>query len=920
MELSISEALKNTILDEYRSSHNMRAVIPGGVFYTNDNVYYEPDSREIWFHLEQGDNFEIFSAWYQPIEGKVTIEFDGEIKMDSLYAMSGTLRVGTSNTNNVIIPFANPSTEHAHLCGTEPNSYEQECTTTIDIYISPEQKKSITELGDQNNLLIAMNDGAFYSRNSNPLVNAQFENKIRIYFGTDGGENWVQSATISPNDGRIVLNMDREISSLYDITLDESNSSGTQLFMVMVVDVKGVDNQYSNNSEGGDLPPESDPRVLYISKAQNGVQLLGNQIIITLNQENRTKVQNWRGDYRYALDYGDIGFMVGPETMTSTAGEVGGGFENSIEVLPFDDVEGSGVEGSSVPAPQVKVVTNEGLSYFECTGDTTWIVTVYPNAIRNDCIVGQRVYLEKGATYRVVAQDSEGTPSDAVTQSSVGRPTPDVRIDTTGTALLIGFISENVDDIDNATFSYSIRVGDSVVVSDTAYTSWGYQFFGDNGQTYIVEAKMESLEKGEPGFINQFSITDTMTLVAPSMLLVKANEWNMLSFGGVPFEVAQLTDSETLFKWDDNKIEDLLFSKYLSKDALDYIEPAQACWYLSEIDREIELKYSTEIVSTALSNGDEGWNQVANPYSFNIVTKAFGGDMEFFKWNGSQYYKVNYLKPGEGYLTYVASDQIITINKDVAWETEELYSLQTYKKSVANEQDWELMITLVSEDGSLQDQYNVIGVKPMASNGIDVLDKYELPSTMDDAVVFSVLEGDKVLRTNYKEPIEELGLWKVSVGTTSKRTSSGTLSFEGIDDVRSLGYSVYLTDGRVQTEVVGATIPVSLNQNKEYGIIVAKSGVIAHTQGGSAGVFNYPNPVRGYTKISLRGIYSLGDEATLKVIDVSGSVVYTAVYNTDSEIIWNAESNNGSPVETGMYYYELQTGGSSYSNVMMITQ
>ena len=51
-------------------------------------------------------------------------------------------------------------------------------------------------------------------------------------------QNWVQSATISPDDGRIILNMDREISAIYDVSLDEYSGEGTQLFMVMVVDVR----------------------------------------------------------------------------------------------------------------------------------------------------------------------------------------------------------------------------------------------------------------------------------------------------------------------------------------------------------------------------------------------------------------------------------------------------------------------------------------------------------------------------------------------------------------------------------------------------------------------------------------------------------------------------------------------------------
>ena len=83
---------------------------------------------------------------------------------------------------------------------------------------------------------------------------------------------------------------------------------------------------------------------------------------------------------------------------------------------------------------------------------------------------------------------------------------------------------------------------------------------------------------------------------------------------------------------------------------------------------------------------------------------------------------------------------------------------------------------------------------------------------------------------------------------------------------------------------------------------------------------NYPNPFNTVTKLD----YDLPEDAmvNITVFDMMGKVVRTLVNDQQSAgyktLQWNAMSNSGQPVSSGLYIYTIQTGEFSKTRKMIL--
>ncbi len=924
--IPITEQLKNDLIELEISHHDVEVNIPGNVFYSSFSGYPYTSGQRVYFEISQGPNFELLTAHYSSLDGTLVLEFDGELDVSYLDSLNGQLKIGTGGNNFKSIYYSNPSYEDSYDCGGNAGMGERQCTSEFEIYLTPNQKELIYSLGNKNGLYIHIDDGNITNVDNQSIVNSRFGDQIRMYYGTQFGDNWIESASLDIDNNRIVLEMDRAIVSIKDITFGDDLESADSLFMFFGIEIDSIDGDEKDNSDGtqsdstdggGDMPTEDNERLMFVRNSLDNIVISGTTVTINLSDRNKLKVEEWKNTQNLleALLRGDAGFMIIEGAFTSTTGEKNVQFEHEATVLPF----GNSNVDIFVSAPVIEVITHKGLAYFECIGgENKWFVTTGAATIPKLCNTGEYIYLKGETNYSVVAQDSSGNNSNSVTMSSVGKLVPDLYLKSNGTALLLGFVSEKVSSVKNATFNYSILKDGEVIDSASTYSDWGYVFYGEIGATYIVSTAISSIVNAEESFITNYSLLDTITVLAPTALTIPPEEWVMISNAGSVFDAGNLLDIEYIYKWDDTRVESLLYSKYATKDELSLVPPGQAFWFLSETAKTIPLSYSQDLVTVDLSHDDEGWNQVGNPYSFNLNTDAFGTSKEFFKWNGANYQKVNFLVPGEGYLTYVSREESIEILKDVAWGDTEFSSTQLFKQAVSTTQDWELGIRLTSEDNSLQDNYNTIGVKPLAENSRDEFDKYELPASMGSSVSLSFLQGDKAFRSEYKSVIEEKAVWKMHMGTTIESGIDATLEFDGLEKVRSLGYSLYLVDGETNVEITDAIQSVRLSESKEYSLVVSEGKFSGSLKQSFASVSNFPNPVKNITRFSIAIDDGAGAVMHLKVFDVKGTIVFNEDYDYAHELEWIPQSNNGKKLETGMYFYEINTGAHTVSNQMMI--
>ena len=83
---------------------------------------------------------------------------------------------------------------------------------------------------------------------------------------------------------------------------------------------------------------------------------------------------------------------------------------------------------------------------------------------------------------------------------------------------------------------------------------------------------------------------------------------------------------------------------------------------------------------------------------------------------------------------------------------------------------------------------------------------------------------------------------------------------------------------------------------------------------------NYPNPFNPVTNLD----YDLPEDAmvNITVFDMMGKVVRTLVNDQQSAgyktLQWNAMSNSGQPVSSGLYIYTIQTGEFSKTRKMIL--
>ena len=83
---------------------------------------------------------------------------------------------------------------------------------------------------------------------------------------------------------------------------------------------------------------------------------------------------------------------------------------------------------------------------------------------------------------------------------------------------------------------------------------------------------------------------------------------------------------------------------------------------------------------------------------------------------------------------------------------------------------------------------------------------------------------------------------------------------------------------------------------------------------------NYPNPFNPVTNLD----YDLPEDAmvNITVFDMMGKVVRTLVNDQQSAgyktLLWNAMSNSGQPVSSGLYIYTIQTGEFSKTRKMIL--
>jgi len=345
----------------------------------------------------------------------------------------------------------------------------------------------------------------------------------------------------------------------------------------------------------------------------------------------------------------------------------------------------------------------------------------------------------------------------------------------------------------------------------------------------------------------------------------------------------------------------------------------------------------------------QGWNQIANPFTFAVdwIDDTNAGENQYIKgpikWDGTKYVGLGQmdgdttqfteLLPWDGCFVYNAanSNQVLTI--DPLRSTTLKKPVLNYNAPALLSTGWK--INFRAQSGSFADIYNYIGT---TNESIDFEDKYDLPElpVIGDYVSLYFehkLEDGRILpyTIDYKSYSDEGSAWPMQIKSNIKNKKN-TLTW--IPENLPENYKIALLD-ITHNKIVDMN-KESYELNNDYEEYPVKFMVFVGTadfvneelekeKNKLPNKFllsqNYPNPFNPSTTISYQ--LTRQSEVILEIYNILGEKVKTLinkqVYDTGRhEVIWDGTNNAGVLVSSAVYIYRIKVSDFVKSKKMIL--
>ena len=313
-----------------------------------------------------------------------------------------------------------------------------------------------------------------------------------------------------------------------------------------------------------------------------------------------------------------------------------------------------------------------------------------------------------------------------------------------------------------------------------------------------------------------------------------------------------------------------------------------------------------------------GWNQIGNPYLFNIlwsdVVAASGNAALKLKTYGTDWVTTSTkLNKFEGGFVQVSAPTLLTfpVAKNLAaGRTEE--AIEIKKLNPLDDQDWELRFNLVN--GNRKNEFGGVGMNPTAKEGYDVFDDFTLPRLFDYVELNHHKKAYGMTYTKDIIPTVENSEWQFTVESNIEATTSMTWdnSYFGKNDKHIVLWDVEekrSVDMREANQYsfkgnVAKTFHVFFG-NKEYvQEKTALKALIIHSLS--------PNPTDGETKIAFTLAGTEESFVQVKVMSLLGQSISTAFEGYLAgglhEVTWSGKDSQGNKPAQGVYLVEIIQG------------
>lgn len=353
-------------------------------------------------------------------------------------------------------------------------------------------------------------------------------------------------------------------------------------------------------------------------------------------------------------------------------------------------------------------------------------------------------------------------------------------------------------------------------------------------------------------------------------------------------------------------------------DQLKKIDLGKGYWF-NTIKSDFQIKLSQATVESAtqassfVMNLEKGWNQIGNPYPFNIDWNSIkdanqaAGLNSLWVFENSNYAKKDVLATWKG--AFVFSDNGGAVNFPVLSKTSSPgRNTSTSLSSSLDEMAWQFPITLRFNG---QEQVSSFGMHPEAKSSKDKFDEITIPrfinylemNTFHDEFFAPHFTTDIVPTTNNFS-------WLFTLSSNMGK-GEAMLSWDKLPLINSQS-KIVLLDLHTQALVdmrAASQYPFTWNEGRQFKILYSREGELLPgiTLLGNA----FPNPFRTEVIIPILLQENLAT-AEVCIFDLMGRKVKTIrkenIKAGIHEFEWDGNNELGFDVENGLYLYQLRGG------------
>ena len=361
--------------------------------------------------------------------------------------------------------------------------------------------------------------------------------------------------------------------------------------------------------------------------------------------------------------------------------------------------------------------------------------------------------------------------------------------------------------------------------------------------------------------------------------------------------------------------------KYVEYPNTPPITPGLGLWIISDKKKEFGAAGYSVMPNRIIEDNsyyeialDSGWNQVANPFAFDIDWDQIlfeATDMTpdtyplvepvGYLFNGNNFFPASVVPAWRGLFIFSNKNNITML-----FPLEDINNSYQSQKTNRRNNNGIIQIELITKNYS--DSENFIGISNKANDGIDFMDRHQPPSPTGLPSLFFINNGEQ-LSKDIRKSDNDLYKFELRINTFH----NSYLKFTGINQFE---YDNLIMLIKFDNQIVHLSndTTISINKNLDKGIIYIgqkdkieqKLLTVPHEFNLSQ---NYPNPFNNSTSINFSLSYK--SDVKIEIFNSLGRKVKT-LFNSECDagthnIIWDGTNSQNKKVATGIYFTKMRT-------------